>query len=183
MSTAEDELRPPSERRWPRPWQAPFLHNLALIPDVSSAARAANIGRAEVYRRRNTDSVFREAWDECLEIAKDRVQQVAHTWITAGVPVHSRRTTTRTKKDKDGNVMETTTEVVESEARERSATLMIFWLKAFHPDRFRWAERVEATGRDGGPVEISPLESIDEQIAVLAAQIRERAGDEPVPVE
>jgi rRNA maturation endonuclease Nob1 len=52
---------------------------------------------------------------------------------------------------------------------------MIFWLKAHFPDRYRWAERVEATGADGGAIKIASLSETDRQIEVLAAELQSRA--------
>lgn len=180
----EQPVAAPHERPWSRPWQAPFLRSLGLIPDVSSACRSAGVGRATVYRNRDSDGAFRDAWDEALEIARDNVQRVAHNWITVGVPVRSRRTRTVTKTTADGEVT-TTTETIESESAERSSTLMIFWLKAWYPERYRWSERFEATGAEGGPIRVESLDTIDAQIAQLSDELAARAhhAGDPVPDE
>lgn len=162
---------PPHERPWPFTWQKPFLETLTLMPDVSAACRLAGIGRARAYELRGKDTAFSSAWDEALELARDFVQRRAHEWITQGVPVRSVRT--KRKTNAKGELIEE--EVIETVSSERSATLMIFWLKAWYPDRYRWAERVESTGADGGPLRIESVESIDQQIAALTAEMEARS--------
>lgn len=171
---------PPSERPWPFVWQKPFLETLTLMPDVSAACRLAGIGRARAYELRSKDAAFSSAWDEALELARDFVQRRAHEWITQGVPVRSTRT--KTKRNAKGELIEE--EVIETVSAERSATLMIFWLKAWYPDRYRWAERSEVSTPEGGSLRIESVETIDQQIAALTAEIeaRRRQGvgqDEP----
>jgi hypothetical protein len=151
----------PHERDWARVWQSPFLRSLSLIPDVSAACRVAHVGRTTVYATRDKDLEFRDAWREALELCRDLIQRTAHMWATTGVPVKSAKTRTVRKTDAAGNVIETTTETVETETSERSATMMIFWLKAWYPDRYRWAEKQEAL------VRIESLENIDAQIEEL----------------
>jgi hypothetical protein len=179
----DGEYLHPADREWPRPWMSTFLRALSLVPEVTSASRVARISKASIYTWRKDLPEFAEAWDEALEMAKDYVVRHAHTWLTTGVPVRSLRTVTKRKTDAEGRVIETTTETVETESAERSATLMIFWLKAFHPDRFRWSERAEITGADGGPVRIESIEEIDRRIAELAEELEQTAGGEPVPDE
>lgn len=173
----------PWERQWARAWQAPFLHALSSLPDVSSACRVAGMGRTAVYAARAAQADFSDAWDECLETARDQVQSRAYEWITSGVPVKSVRTVTKTKKGPGGEVLETNTETVETHSAERSATLMIFWLKAWYGDRYRWSEKVEATGADGGPIRVESIEEIDRKIADLSAELAAKAAGAPVPVE
>lgn len=179
----ETDLRLPEERDWPRPWQGPFLHALSMIPEVASAARQAGISRAAVYQHRDSNPAFAAAWDEALALAHDNVIRMAHKWIMTGAPVKTHRKKTVRKLNEKGELVIVSEEIFETESAERSATLMIFWLKAFHPDRFRWSERVEASGPDGRPIQVEALENVDAQIAALAAEIRERAKGEPVPDE
>lgn len=171
---------PPHERPWAFPWQKPFLETLSLMPDVSAACRIAGISRPRAYALRGSDAAFAQAWDEALEQARDLVQRRAHEWITQGVPVRSVRT--KRKMNAKGEMIEE--EVIETVGSERSATLMIFWLKAWYPDRYRWAERVESTGADGGPLRIETVETIDRQIAELTSELEARRArgvgqDEP----
>lgn len=187
MSTAEveqEELPPlPYERQWEFSWMAPFLRALSLIPDVSSACRVARIGRTRAYGVRTENPEFALAWDESRQLAVDYIDRHIHRWVTEGVPVRSVRTVTKRRTDATGNVIETTTETVETESSERSATLMIFYAKAFNAERYRWTEKAEITGRDGGPIQLESLSTIDRQIEQLSAELATRAGSEPVPVE
>jgi hypothetical protein len=175
LKEPDEELpAPPGERDWPQHWQGPFLSALSLLPDISSACRASRIGRATAYRYRDSDQAFRDAWDEALELARDSMQRIARQWATVGVPVRTRRTK---RKVKNGVVIEE--ETIETEAAERSATMMIFWLKAWYPDRYRWSERVETTGAEGGPIRIESLDSIDRQIEKLSEELALSADRTP----
>ena len=178
---APDQEPLPADREWPHIWQGPFLKSLSLIPDVSAACRVARVSRNHAYRTRNAVPEFARAWLEALELARDFIQRQAHQLATTGLPVHKRRV--RQKFDAEGKVIERIEE--EYDDVERSATMMIFWLKAWYPDRYRWSERHEHTGRDGGPVEVLALSEIDRQIETLRAELEQRAAadGEPVPVE
>jgi hypothetical protein len=174
---------PPWEREWDRPWIAPFLRSLSLIPEVTDACKYARVGRTTVYDRRNRDAVFADAWDESQEMAGAFLLRTGHQWATTGVPVKSVRKVTRRKLAADGTVLEVTEETLESDSAERSAMLMKMFLLAYRPDRFRDERKVELTGAEGGPVQIENIEMLDRQIAKLAAELAENAGLEPVPVE
>lgn len=173
----------PADRAWPHPWMSPFLRSLSLIPDVSSACRVARVARSRVYQVRDELPEFKEAWAEALQLANDYLNRHLHTWITTGVPVRSVRTVTKRKLAPDGTVLESHEETITSESAERSATLAIFWAKAWQPERYRWKEGVELTGAEGGPVQFETVAEIDAKIAALAAEIAARAGDQPVPTE
>lgn len=171
----ESDLRAPADRQWPRPWMSDFLRALAVIPEASSAARAAGVGRATVYTWRDRDPDFAAAWRECLDRAQDGVIRIAHSWITTGVPIRKRTTKTVRRQNADGAMEVVSEETVESESAERSATLMIFWLKAYHPDRFRWSERFEHTGAEGGPLRVETVDEIEAEIAALTAEMESRS--------
>lgn len=186
QATVDEQYVAPHERRWKRPWMSPFLQALAIVPDVTSACRYADVSRQTVYTHRERNADFSSAWDEAYEHARDLVQRTAHSWITTGVPVKRKHTKTVTKTDAKGNVIEQSTTVDETETAERSAQLMIFWLKAFYPDRFRFAEKTEVTGAEGGPVRLESVDKIDREIAELTALLEQRAvaaGSPPPPVE
>lgn len=169
---ADDEraLPPPTDRDWPKQWQRIFLQSLSSLPDVTAACRLAGISKQHAYKVRENDDDFALAWGDALELAHDAVERRAYQWIVTGVPV--KKTVKRTKM-KEGVVVEEETTTTES--AETSATLMIFWLKAHFPDRYRWSERFEATGADGGPIKIEPLSAIDRQIEELSAELASRA--------
>lgn len=170
MLEGEEALPAPADRGWERPWQRTFLASLSSLPDVSAACRIAGIGRKQVYRVRDADPDFDRAWNDALDLARDAVERRAYQWIMTGVPV--KKTVTK-KKMKGGVVVEEETTTTES--AETNATLMIFWLKAHFPDRYRWSERAELTGAEGGPIRVEGLDSIDRQIAELSAELEQRA--------
>lgn len=170
---------PPSERAWPRPWMSPFLHSLSRIPDVSAACRVAGVSRTTVYRHKGVGDEegdtpgFADAMEEAESLAQDLVQRTAHTWITTGVPVKSKRVRRKSRiNETTGQLEVIEEETIETESAERSATLMIFWLKAFHPERFRFADKFEHTGADGGPVEfVIPKEEADRATERFSARV------------
>ncbi len=159
---------------------------MSLIDDASSACRLVGISKQTAYRTREHDPEFAAAWDEAREQARDLVERTAHQWITTGVPVKNVRTRTVTKTNAKGDLIEETTETVETLSAERSATLMIFWLKAHHAERYRFAEKVEHGGTEGSPIRIESVSALDAQIEKLSAELQERAvraGSPAVPEE
>ena len=59
--------------------RAKFLERLRQSPNVSEAARVAGFSRLTAYRMRNSDPEFAANWDDALEEAVDRLEQVAWT--------------------------------------------------------------------------------------------------------
>jgi hypothetical protein len=167
IAEEEKALPAPADRGWPKQWHRIFLQALSSLPDVTAACRLAGISKNHVYRTRHETPEFERAWDDALELARDSVERRAYQWIMTGVPV--KKTVT---KRKDGVVVEETT----TESTETNATLMIFWLKAWNPDRYRWAERVETTGADAGPSQVESIDRIDRQIAELSTELGQRAA-------
>lgn len=174
-STPENDgeaLLPPHERAWPLPWMSPFLRSLSRIPSVSAACRVAGIGRTTAYRNQKERPEFAEAWRECDELSKDFVERTAHTWATTGVPVKSKRTRRKSRVNDKGVLEVIEEETIETESAERSATLMIFWLKAHYPAIYRFADKIETTGADGGPIEfVIPKEEADRAIGDFSARV------------
>lgn len=171
----------PADRDWPRPWQPAFLRSLSLIPSVSAACRLARISRQTAYRNRSEQPAFADAWDEAIELAYDFVERQLHTWITTGLPVGETRTTEQ--YDADGKLVSSTTVTVAK--TDRNATLMMFWLRNWKPDRYREIVRSEHTGEDGAPIRVESISRIDAQIEKLTAELaaRGRESGAAVPVE
>jgi hypothetical protein len=61
--------------------------------------------------------------------------------------------------------------------RKYSDTLAIFLLKAHAPDKYRESSRMELTGANGGPVQISDTERAAKIAAILAAAKARKDGD------
>lgn len=167
----EEQLPAPADREWPKQWHRIFFQSLSVLPNVTAACRTAGISKVHAYRTRDENPAFAQAWQDALEIARDAVERRAYQWIMTGVPV--KKVVTR-RKLKNG--VEVETETVTTESAETNATLMIFWLKAWMPDRYRWAERVEASGPESGPIQVESIDRIDRQIAELSAELGQRAS-------
>lgn len=65
--------------------QAVFLEALAEHGIVSKAAEAAHISRSAVYRLRNSDPTFAEAWSHAKEEATDKLATVVHQRAINGI--------------------------------------------------------------------------------------------------
>jgi hypothetical protein len=113
----------PTKREEPT-WWAPFLGALGGSAVVLLACRTAGVSRATAYRHRARSERFARRWDDAIEDAVDLLEAEARRRAVAGVekPVYYRGQVV-------GNV------------REYSDTLLIFLLKALHPQKYR--ERFE----------------------------------------
>jgi hypothetical protein len=116
-----------------------FLSNLRKWPNVTRAARLANISRVTAYLHRREDSPlydpdFSKAWDEALAEGVERQAEEAERRAFKGVnePVYY-------KGVKVGTV------------KKYSDTLAIFLLKAHDPEKYRDRSSVDVTS-DGKPI-------------------------------
>ena len=55
-------------------WERAFLDALRVSGVVSASCRAAGIDRKTAYKRRDSNAVFREAWETALNEALDAVE-------------------------------------------------------------------------------------------------------------
>ena len=103
-----------------RDWKPKFLAALAESGNVGLACRFGSVARATVYRYRNTDVKFAEAWDDAIDEATDSLELELRRRAKDGVeePVYYL-----------GEVV--------GHVRKYSDTLLIFYLKAYRPERFR----------------------------------------------
>ena len=69
----------------PFPWEPVFLTALREWPVVQHACDAAQVDRAAVYRRRQTDEAFAKAWEDAMEAGVDRAEREAFRRAVAGV--------------------------------------------------------------------------------------------------
>jgi hypothetical protein len=115
-----------------------FLGNLSKTGNVSIAAAAAKVARANVYATRRRHEVFAKAMDSAREVAADLLEAEALVRATVGVeePVYQ-----------DGKLVGT--------VRRPSDTLLIALLKAARPDKYatRYITRVLPGDRGGGVAE------------------------------
>lgn len=184
----KDDLDP-VDRDWPYEWQGRFLRALQVMqhPHVPTAYRLAGVSKARLYQVKASDKDFAAAMQQVLDDARgearQRYDELLWNWASDGVPVRTRKTTTKRKIDASGTLIEEVTDTTITEGSERSAAVAIFYGKAHFPEKYRWSERVEATGPEGGPIEFTTIASIDDRIAQLHAELSAKAGDEPVPTE
>lgn len=112
-----------------------FLELLAGNGNVSVSAEACNLNRRELYRRRDDDAEFAEAWDAAMEEATDHLEAEARRRALEGwdEPVFW--------KGIESGVV-----------RRYSDTLLIFLLKGSRPEKFRDRQQLEHTGPGGEPL-------------------------------
>lgn len=117
-----------------RLWTDAFLAALAECGILSQAAEAAGVDRATVWRRRQDDAEFSTACDQAIDMAADKLEAEARRRALEGVeePVYQ-----------GGQLIGTKTVYSDS--------LLALLLKGRRKRVF--AERIEQTGADGGPVQ------------------------------
>lgn len=138
-----------------------FLEAFAKTGNVSEAAAAAGVGRRTVYDWRSEDEDFATRWDGAEQESHDRLEREAFRRAAEGT---------------DKPVFQGGQQV--GTIHEYSDTLLIFLLKARRPAVYRDNHRVELTGADGGPMEVTTDVS-DAVERFTAAVTRLAAGDGP----
>jgi hypothetical protein len=114
-------------------WTDAFLAHLAETGILSDAAAAAGVDRSNVFRRRQDDPEFAQAVEQAIDMAADKLEAEARRRALEGVeePVYQGGQLVGTK-------------------RVYSDSLLALLLKGRRKKVF--AERIEQTGADGGPV-------------------------------
>ena len=107
-----------------------FLAALRASPNVSEAARAADISRQSAYKYRDADTDFAAQWDDALNEAIDTLEREAQRRAFEGCtePVGWHQG------------------VAGGTVKRYSDTLAIFLLKAHRPERFRDKHEIKHTG-------------------------------------
>ena len=115
-------------------WTDAFLAHLAECGILTDAAAAAGVDRSTVFRRRQADKEFAQAVDEAIDMAADKLEREARRRAIEGTeePVYQ------------GGLLVGTKTVY-------SDSLLALLLKGRRKKVF--AERIEQTGADGGPVQ------------------------------
>lgn len=117
----------------PFPWREVFLASLREVPVVARACEAVGIERSTAYRRREDDPEFAAAWDDAMETGIDRAEQEAFRRAVQGT---------------DKGVWHQG--VLVGSEKVYSDSLLALMLKARR--KTVYAERIEQTGADGGPI-------------------------------
>lgn len=115
-------------------WTDAFLAHLAECGILTDAAAAAGVDRSTVFRRRQDDEEFAQAVDEAIDMAADKLEREARRRAVDGVeePVYQ-----------GGQLV--------GKRMVYSDSLLALLLKGRRKKVF--AERIEQTGADGGPVQ------------------------------
>jgi hypothetical protein len=108
-------------------WAPLFLEALAECPNAKAAAKAAGIGRATAYQRRESDPQFAKAWVEAIKAGFETLHGVAWRIAVEGVkdPVFHK-----------GRIVGHVTRF--------NTALMIFLMKVHGPPEFRLEESADA---------------------------------------
>lgn len=132
-------------------WTDAFLAALSECGILTDAAAAAGVDRSTVWRRRQEDPEFSKAVDEAIDMAADKLEAEARRRAVDGVeePVYQ-----------GGQLVGTKTVYSDS--------LLALLLKGRRKKVF--AERVEQTGADGGPVQSQVVIATGVPAADIAAE-------------
>lgn len=148
-------------------WRAVFLAALAEVPVVSRAAEAAGVTYRHVYKTREVDQEFAQAWEDAIEASLDKAEQEAFRRAVVGFEepvIHKGRMAYRMEL-KTREVVHATTgekhleeyhtpvlddkgQPVPLTVRKHSDGLLSLVLKG----RRRYTDRSEITGGDGKPL-------------------------------
>lgn len=129
-----------------------FCAALADTGIVAKACKAVDITRQTAYEWRSEIPEFAAAWDKALAIGVSALEDEAHRRAFEGFDEGVYH---------QGVLMDT--------QKRYSDTLAIFLLKAHKPEKYRENSRLELTGANGGPVQISEPERAERVAALLAA--------------
>lgn len=143
--------------------RADFLAKLSETANVTIAARHVGVSRKRMYDIYKNEPDFKELWDAALAEAVDVLVDMAHKRAFQGTtkPVFHR-----------GEVC--------GEIREYSDTLTIFLLKAHDPEKFRDNHKLELSGPNNGPVEISDTDTAARLAKLMVAAQARRDSEEGI---
>ena len=145
--------------------KALFLAALRESPNISQAARTADVDRRTPYKWRDEDTGFAQDWDSALEEAVDTLEQEAHRRAFEGCtePVGWHQG------------------VAGGTVKRYSDTLAIFLLKAHRPERFR--DNLHLSGEvDGADGELKAVSlSVLQKLEKLIDDEADGDGDEEPP--
>lgn len=138
----------------PEQWET-FFDELAEFGNVTAAAERAGISRMTVYRMRKQDDDFRERFEETRRVGNDGLEDEARRRGAEGYdkPIYYKGIQTDT-------------------VREYSDSLMAMLLKGNHP-KYR-ESRLEMSGPDGGPIELTDAQ-VTAKFAAMLEDARRRA--------
>lgn len=160
--TPEERADQLADRDYTRPWMRIFIRALTVMPNISVAARAADVTRSNAYLARDHDADFAAAWDEAKEVALDLLEQIAHQRATTG---EERRETRTVTKRVDGHVVEETTTVVTRV--HVSDGMLLALLRRHRPAAWRDTNVLPETDAPPRPVEVYRIPSPERRRELL----------------
>lgn len=142
-------------------WKLPLLTALRHYPVLHHACEVAKVDRTTVWRRREADPEFAQAYEEAMEAGIDRAEKEAFRRAVDGFEeplVHQGMLTYRPRVDEAGNLLRDADGRVLYEVgedgrpipqtvRKYSDSLLALVLKGRRKDVY--AERKELVGKDG----------------------------------
>jgi hypothetical protein len=171
-------------------WKPIFLAALADVPIVSNAARLARIDYRQVWRVRQDDPDFAQAWDDALEQGIDKAEQEAYRRAVTGFeePVidkgrlayrYERYTVKHRHAETGEEVEEERWRIALDEhgqpipltVRKHSDAMLALYLKGRRKKVY--ADRTELTGAEGAPVVIDETKR-SARVAQLLAMAKQR---------
>jgi AcrR family transcriptional regulator len=169
----------------PIDWKPTFLAALREVPVVQHGCDAAGVNRSTVYRARETDKVFAEAWEQAMETGVDRAEQEALRRAVVGFeePVIDKgRLAYRYERHVGEDGAETFKPVLDAHGqpvpltvRKHSDRLLEVILKGRR--KTVYAERIEQTGAGGAPLIPADESARAARVAALLALAQQRAAD------
>jgi hypothetical protein len=110
-----------------------FIEALCLSANVSASAQAAGVRRRSAYRWREEDPEFAEAWTEAIETATDALELEVRRRAVEGVQEYVIGRDGPVKDEHGQPLMQ----------RRYSDGLLMFFLKAHRPERYRERSTVD----------------------------------------
>ena len=132
-----------------------FLVELNAGETVRDAARTACVGRATIYRWRDDDEEFAEAWDDAIDAGTELLELEA---------IRRGRDGVRKPVFHQGQIC--------GHVQEYSDTLLIFMLKARRPQVYRDRASLEHTGPNGQPLP-APTTTVQAGVLVVPGVIQD----------
>lgn len=163
-------------------WRPIFLAALADVPIVANAAKLARIDYRQVWRVRESDAEFAQAWDDAMEQGIDRAEQEAFRRAVVGFeePVIDKgrlayryeRYVDEEGKEQYRQLLDENGQPVPLTVRKHSDALLALVLKGRRKKVY--ADRTELTGAEGGPVNMNDETARSARVAQLMATAQQR---------
>lgn len=147
-------------------WVNPFLQHLRTSCNVAESCRQVGVASGVAYALRKTDADFAASWEDALEDAYDYLEAEARRRAFEGIeepvvyqghlsPIFEYDADGKVKVDEEGNWVRALNADGSPKfltVRKYSDSLAQFLLKGYRRKKF--GEKIELTGKDGGPVAI-----------------------------